>query len=550
VIALRQLILGRWAPATLAVLLVFAGTGNAQITLDETWTLSVAGQTVQVNPDGSFVISNIAAPDQFGPGGPGTRPDFLSDDFLRLIGFSTVDGVTRYVFSEPFQIQQGEPFVITELTFTLTPPPFPESIRVVPEIPTLTEIGETTQLTVTGTLIDGSQMDLTPRTSWTTYRTSNPDIATVDPDGLVTAVNEGMVFLAAMNEAATSVAQVDISLGDSLTTVTGYVLDENGQPAVGITVTLIGVAGSAVTDAEGRFSISGVATSFGIPGAIARTTGADPVFGLANSPTIVAGGFTDAGIITVASCVDLGIDCTDTDNDCLPDSVEIALGLNPIIPDTDGDGVFDGEEDSDGDGFTNCAEVIQRTDPGNPDSDGDTLTDGEEILALGTDPTRRDTDGDGLNDDAEIALLTNPLAPDTDLDSWNDESEVTGESDPLDANSTPRLFVVSEPSTSMSLPTFAGIAGLAVNITVASPHVAIGLPEFDSENAFGVGTTVSSPPLSIGLPKFDDQSGLGAGTTVSIPPVSIGLPKFDGASGLGAGTTIAQPLLDIELTNP
>lgn len=523
---------------------------RAQVVLDETWTLSVAGQTVQVNPDGSFQIPNIAAPDQFGAGGPGTRPDFLSDDFLRLIGFSTVDGVTRYVFSEPFQIRQGEPYVISDLTLTLTPPPFPESIRAIPDVPTLTQIGETTQLRVTGTLIDGSTMDLTPRTAWTVYRTSNPEIATVDSDGVVTAVSPGMVFITAMNEAAIAVAQVDISLGDPLTTVTGVVLDESGQPAAGVTVSLIGVAGSAVTDAQGRFSIPGVATSFGIPGAIARTTGADPVFGVANSPVVVAGGFTDAGIITVASCVSLGIDCVDTDNDCLPDSVETALGLNPNIPDTDGDGVFDGEEDNDDDGLTNCAEVIQGTDPGRADTDGDGLGDGQEALVLGTDPTRQDTDGDGLDDNEEIALQTNPLARDTDLDFWNDESEVTGGSDPLNADSIPALFVVSLPPTSIGLPTFAGTEGFAVNITVASPPVAVGLPVFDITGAFGIATTIAQPPVSVGLPKFDDASGFGAGTTVANPPVSVGLPAFDDASGLGAGTTVAQPPVDIELTDP
>ena len=61
--------------------------------LDETWTITVNGQTVQVNPDGSFRISNVSAADQFGPGGPGTRPDFLSDDFIRAIATRTFNGL-------------------------------------------------------------------------------------------------------------------------------------------------------------------------------------------------------------------------------------------------------------------------------------------------------------------------------------------------------------------------------------------------------------------------------------------------------------------------
>ena len=66
---------------------------TAMAQLDETWTVSVNGQTVQVNSDGSFRIPNIPAPDQFGVSGPGSPPDFLSDDFLRVVGVSTAGGV-------------------------------------------------------------------------------------------------------------------------------------------------------------------------------------------------------------------------------------------------------------------------------------------------------------------------------------------------------------------------------------------------------------------------------------------------------------------------
>ena len=82
----------------LLVSLGFLVNGAAQ-SLDETWTLTIAGQSVQANANGSFRIPNIAAPDLFGEGGLGTAPDFLSDDFLRLTGVSTQDGRTRYVFS-------------------------------------------------------------------------------------------------------------------------------------------------------------------------------------------------------------------------------------------------------------------------------------------------------------------------------------------------------------------------------------------------------------------------------------------------------------------
>jgi len=54
----------------------------------------------------------------------------------------------------------------------------------------------------------------------------------------------------------------------------------------------------------------------------------------------------------------------DTDHDGLPDAVEYVLGLDPLTPDTDGDGIRDGAEDSDHDMLTNRFEVRwSRTEP-------------------------------------------------------------------------------------------------------------------------------------------------------------------------------------------
>ncbi len=39
------------------------------------WILLLNGQTVQPKANGGFLLPNVSAPDQFGPGGPGTAPD-------------------------------------------------------------------------------------------------------------------------------------------------------------------------------------------------------------------------------------------------------------------------------------------------------------------------------------------------------------------------------------------------------------------------------------------------------------------------------------------
>ena len=66
---------------------------------------------------------------------------------------------------------------------------------------------------------------------------------------------------------------------------------------------------------------------------------------------------------------------TDQDADNAPDELEPGLGLDPSNPDTDGDGVADGDESN-----------IYGTDPLNPDTDGDGASDGEELFGIFTDP--------------------------------------------------------------------------------------------------------------------------------------------------------------------
>ncbi len=95
----------------------------------------------------------------------------------------------------------------------------------------------------------------------------------------------------------------------------------------------------------------------------------------------------------------------DSDNDGLPDDFEQQNGLNPNDP-------VDAQEDQDRDGLTALEEYNTGTDLNNPDSDGDGLSDGEEVLA-GVDgyisnPLLADTDGDGLNDFLEVSLGSNP----------------------------------------------------------------------------------------------------------------------------------------------
>jgi hypothetical protein len=148
---------------------------------------------------------------------------------------------------------------------------------------------------------------------------------------------------------------------------------------------------------------------------------------------------------------------TDQDADNFDDSLEVAQGLDPSNPDTDADGVADGDEGN-----------IYGTAPLTWDTDGDGISDGEELFGVGSDPLVSGTNGSisGENDPAagtdssavdttapEVSSLDNDLdrlpdadeanigtdaaAPDSDGDGYYDGDEVNLGTDPLDPATYP-----------------------------------------------------------------------------------------------------------------
>ncbi len=112
----------------------------------------------------------------------------------------------------------------------------------------------------------------------------------------------------------------------------------------------------------------------------------------------------------------------DDDGDGLINLEEINHGTNSSDPDTDDDGLDDGEEVYEGsDGYV--------TDPLSPDTDGDNITDYEEVEegldGFITNPNKADTDDDGLTDWEEVfRYKTIPTAKDSDDDGLIDSLEL------------------------------------------------------------------------------------------------------------------------------
>ncbi|NHI92808.1 MAG: hypothetical protein EAX96_09935 [Candidatus Lokiarchaeota archaeon] len=73
------------------------------------------------------------------------------------------------------------------------------------------------------------------------------------------------------------------------------------------------------------------------------------------------------------------------------------------------------------------------------DSDGDSITDYLEIFAYGTDPILTDTDNDGLNDNLELIYQTNPLDSDSDDDGYLDGIEIGRGTNPLNPLDNPLM---------------------------------------------------------------------------------------------------------------
>jgi Bacterial TSP3 repeat len=122
----------------------------------------------------------------------------------------------------------------------------------------------------------------------------------------------------------------------------------------------------------------------------------------------------------------------DSDQDGLPDNVEIALGLDPNNPDTNGNGILDGDEDLEGDGLSNKWELRYGYDPILSDTDGNGVADGEE-----------DPDFDKLNNRSEFAYGLNPENADSDGDGWDDATEILDGTDPLDPTSGAKTTLAS-----------------------------------------------------------------------------------------------------------
>ena len=219
----------------------------------------------------------------------------------------------------------------------------------------------------------------------------------------------------------------------------------------------------------------------------------------------------------------------DMDGDGIADSVEAAFGFDPENPDTDGNGISDGDEDLDGDGLNNRIELALELDPRETDSDFDGIPDGEE-----------DSDRDSLVNTEELALITNPILHDSDGDGWNDENEITVGSDPLDPLSSPNQVLSGGPITEVIIPAALGDDGV-VGVVYGRPIVEVNVPKPEGVGAGANGIVYGRPMVELNLPAPSDQAGGGSLAAYGRPIVELNLPSITTGAGSSTKTMMGRP---------
>ncbi|TAK60985.1 Ig-like domain-containing protein, partial [Methylobacter sp.] len=261
--------------------------------LDQNCVVNILNRTVQVSNDGSWSMPNV--PSQMGR--------------VRARATCTKLGETFSGESDYFNIVQNGISQVPEIKFENIEP-VPVSLQVTePTVENLSGIGTTAQLKVMATYRDGSQIDVTASAKGTNFTSSNPAIASVNAEGLVTSVASGTVLITARKDEVVAFKRITVS--------------SNGD-----------------NDNDG------------IPDDFELANGLNP-----NDPLDAQEDFDQDGLTNKQEyLLGTGIKIADSDGDGISDGEEVANGADGFITDPL-------QADSDGDGVSDSAEILAGYNP-------------------------------------------------------------------------------------------------------------------------------------------------------------------------------------------
>lgn len=271
----------------LCVAAVASGLPSYAVELNEKCVVNILNRTIQVDQDGYWALPNV----------PSNMGRIRARATCQLDDGRTVSGQSDY-----FTVVQNSVVQVGDIQFENVVP-IPSDLNFSASTPiSLDTIDQTFQLTVTASYADDSVQDVTSEISGINYGSTNPAIASVTANGLVTAHANGIALISARKDGVLVSRAVNISTsGDA---------DGDGLP----------------DDYETENGLNP----------------ADPVDAFEDK---------DGDGLTALEEYSAGTDINnaDSDNDGISDKEELEAGedgfiTNPLLADSDGDGIRDGLE--------------------------------------------------------------------------------------------------------------------------------------------------------------------------------------------------------------